>query len=108
MFGGNAPRTNLRAGQFLPQPDGYRAFIPASLPPGPTIRMDEELLRLLSDADRCLGRLDGVASFIEKPQVPRGSGLTTNSAMIQLTDSLSQSYCRVERLLLYYLSFPTA
>ncbi len=59
----------MRAGQFLPQPEGYRAFIPAPLPPDPPIRMDEELIRLLSDADRCLGRLDGVASVLPNPDL---------------------------------------
>jgi Fic family protein len=31
--------------------------------------MDEELTRLLSDADRCLGRLDGVASVLPNPDL---------------------------------------
>ena len=59
----------MRAGQFLPQTEGYRAFIPAPLPPDPPIRMNEELTRLLSDADRCLGRLDGVASVLPNPDL---------------------------------------
>jgi Fic family protein len=41
------------------QPAGYRAFMPASLPPDPPVRMDGELRVLLSRADRALGRLDG-------------------------------------------------
>jgi hypothetical protein len=31
--------------------------------------MDEELTRLLFDADRCLGRLDGVASVLPNPDL---------------------------------------
>ena len=31
--------------------------------------MDAELTRLLSDADRALGRLDGVASFLPNPNL---------------------------------------
>jgi len=54
----------VRAGRFIQQPQGYRAFIPASLPPDPPLVMDAELLRLLSDADRDLGRLDGVATML--------------------------------------------
>lgn len=49
----------MRAGTFQNQPTGYRAFIPASLPPDPPIAMDNELQTLLSAADRALGRLDG-------------------------------------------------
>jgi Fic family protein len=59
----------MRAGQFVKQPEGYVAFIPAPLPPDPPIRMDDELTRLLSDADRALGRLDGVASIIPNPDL---------------------------------------
>ncbi len=57
----------MRAGQFIKQLTGYSAFIPSPLPPAPPIRMDDELVRLLSDADRELGRLDGVASVLPNP-----------------------------------------
>lgn len=56
-----------RAGRFIAQPGGFRAFIPASLPPDPAIQRDDELDTLLSEADRCLGRLDGVASTLPNP-----------------------------------------
>ena len=59
----------MRAGQFVSQPEGYTAFIPAPLPPDPTIHMDNELTRLLSDADRVLGRLDGVSSVLPNPDL---------------------------------------
>jgi Fic family protein len=49
----------MRGGTFRKQPAGYRAFIPAPLPPEPPIAMDDELQTLLSTADRALGRLDG-------------------------------------------------
>jgi len=49
----------MRAGTYQKQPTGYRAFIPAPLPPDPPITMDDELQTLLSTADRSLGRLDG-------------------------------------------------
>jgi hypothetical protein len=29
--------TGARAGRYLPQPEGYRAFIPAPLPPDPPV-----------------------------------------------------------------------
>src|SRR6266542_6206694 len=51
--------SEARAGRYLPQPTGYRAFIPAPLPPAPPVRIAGDLQRRLSDADRALGRLDG-------------------------------------------------
>lgn len=59
----------MRSGRFIKQLEGYRAFIPAPLPPDPPIRMDLELTRLLSDADRALGRLDGVTSILPNPDL---------------------------------------
>ena len=57
----------MRAGRYVQQFQGYRAFIPASLPPTPSIRLEGELTQLLSVADRALGRLDGVASILPNP-----------------------------------------
>ena len=48
-----------RAGQYIRQPGGYSAFIPAPLPPQPPINFDAELLNLLSKADRALAVLHG-------------------------------------------------
>jgi Fic family protein len=59
----------MRAGRFVQQPTGYRAFLPAPLPPDPPVQFDPELTRLLSDADRALGRLDGVASTLPNPDL---------------------------------------
>lgn len=58
-----------RAGQYIKQISGYRAFIPAPLPPQPPVEMDDELMDLLSKADRALGRLDGVASVLPNPDL---------------------------------------
>jgi Fic family protein len=49
--------------------EGYQAFIPAPLPPDPPAMIDQELARLLSDADRALGRLDGVATVLPNPDL---------------------------------------
>jgi Fic family protein len=48
-----------RAGRFVKQPTGYRAFVPADLPPDPPLHLDAALLSLLSRADQAVGRLDG-------------------------------------------------
>lgn len=59
----------MRTGRYVKQPTGYRAFIPAGVPPKPPLTYDDELTRLLSDADRALGRLDGVASVLPNPDL---------------------------------------
>jgi Fic family protein len=53
-----------RSGAYIKQPTGYRAFIPAPLPPKPALRMEGELQNLLSRADMALARLDGLAEIL--------------------------------------------
>ncbi|MGH9915592.1 MAG: Fic/DOC family N-terminal domain-containing protein, partial [Pyrinomonadaceae bacterium] len=57
----------MRSGRYVKQAGNYRAFIPALLPPDPPIAIDADLSRLLSDADRALGRLDGVTTVLPNP-----------------------------------------
>ena len=59
----------MRAGRFEQQPSGYIAFIPASLPPVPPLEVDREMLRLLSDADQGVGRLDALAVILPNPDL---------------------------------------
>ncbi len=60
----------MRSGCYVKQVEGYSAFIPSPLPPDPPIKMDDpELIRLLSDADRALGRLDGSTSILPNPDL---------------------------------------
>lgn len=59
----------MRAGRYVKQHEGYRAFIPAPLPPNPTVKMDGTLWQALSDADRVLGRLDGLADMLPNPDL---------------------------------------
>jgi len=59
----------MRAGIYVKQATGYQAFIPAPLPPDPSIEIDAELGRLMSEADRALGRLDGVATVLPNPDL---------------------------------------
>src|SRR5215207_3158073 len=58
-----------RAGRYIRQPAGYRAFIPAPLPPDPAVRIGGEMQRLLSEADRALGRLDGSIQTLPHPDL---------------------------------------
>jgi Fic family protein len=62
-------QANSRAGRYLQQPSGYRAFYPADLPPSPDIEFDGELRTLLSQADRDIGRLDAIASLLPNPDL---------------------------------------
>src|ERR1700724_2090554 len=62
------PRDNGgRAGRFIQQPSGYRAFIPAPLPPDPPVVIEGDPLALLTQADVGLGRLDGTVGVIPDP-----------------------------------------
>lgn len=61
--------TSTRAGHYVQQPTGYRAFIPNSLPPDPPIDIGPEMQVLLSQADRALGRLDGSIHTLPHPDL---------------------------------------
>src|SRR5687768_14510993 len=62
-------RVQGRAGRYVQQPSGYRAFIPERLPPQPGIHYDAEMQDLLSKADRALGRLDGSIQTLPNPDL---------------------------------------
>ncbi len=54
------------AGEYLPQTVGdetYRAYLPAPLPPEPPLELGTALLRQMDEANRALGRLDGVSEL---------------------------------------------
>jgi Fic family protein len=56
-----------RAGTYVQQLTGYRAFIPRPLPP--TINYSPRLLELLSDADTALARLDAASDLLPNPEL---------------------------------------
>lgn len=58
-----------RAGHYLRQPTGYRAFIPAPLPPSPPLDLGGRLRESLSEADHALGRLDGAVLTLPNPDL---------------------------------------
>lgn len=58
-----------RSGKYALQPSGYKAFIPAPLPPDPPVEIDSEMQWLLSKADRALGRLDGSIQTLPNPEL---------------------------------------
>ena len=63
------PTSHQRAGHYVQQSTGYRAFIPEALPPNPDIVFDGELRTLLSQADRDIARLDAIAALLPNPDL---------------------------------------
>jgi Fic family protein len=53
-----------RSGTYISQASGYKAFIPAPLPPKPPIALDDKLQALLTSADMALARLDGLGQVL--------------------------------------------
>jgi Fic family protein len=53
-----------RSGTYISQASGYKAFIPAPLPPKPPISLDDKLQVLLTSADMALARLDGLGQVL--------------------------------------------
>ncbi|MFA4987280.1 MAG: Fic family protein [Candidatus Brocadiia bacterium] len=65
----NRPLSSFRAGRYIQQTGGYRAFIPAPLPPDPAVHISGNLLMLLSEANRALGWLDGTILTLPNPDL---------------------------------------
>lgn len=65
----NDQASSARAGRYVRQPSGYRAFLPEALPPEPPVHFTKELQQLLSEADRALGRLDGSIQILPDPEM---------------------------------------
>lgn len=61
--------TRTRAGHYLIQPSGYKAFVPSALPPEPPILIEGKIQEYLSKADRALGRLDGSIQTLPHPNL---------------------------------------
>lgn len=64
-----ADNKEYRAGRYVRQPAGCRAFIPKSLPPEPSIGLSGPLQALLSKANYALGRLDGAILTLPNPDL---------------------------------------
>ncbi len=97
-----------RAGRYVAQPQGYKAFIPKPLPPDPPLEVDPEMLGLLSEADIALGRLDGaadvlpnsdlfVAMYIRKEAVLSSQIEGTQASLVELLDFEAAAPRRIVR-----------
>jgi Fic family protein len=69
MVQSNNTHQENRAGRFVTQLKGYRAFQPTPLPPEPPLTQDEELTYLLGQATHAVGKLSGVAAIIPDPDL---------------------------------------
>lgn len=66
----NMPIAANRAGRFVSSValgEPVNAFVPAPLPPDPALDFSASLIGKLSDADRAIGRLDGIAMMLPEP-----------------------------------------
>ena len=63
------PASADRAGSYVLQPTGYRAFSPKPLPPEPSLDVSLEMQNLLSKAALALGRLDGSIQTLPHPDL---------------------------------------
>ena len=61
--------SKTRAGCYIKQPTGYRAFMPAPLPPTPPVRLEGALRGQLSRAEQALARLDGSIHTLPNPDL---------------------------------------
>jgi len=84
--------------------ESYRAYLPAPLPPDPPLALDTELLQRMDQANRALGRLDGIS------QVWPNSGHFLNQVLYQyvrkeavLSSQIEGTQSSLSDLLLYEL-----
>lgn len=62
-----APPANPRLGRYVSTvvfDETVNAYVPPALPPEPPLALSPQLLQRLSEADRAIGRLDGVAMLL--------------------------------------------
>jgi len=89
----------MRSGVFVKQVSGYQAFIPKPLPPDPQVQIDADMAHLLSEADRAVGRLDGITSILPNPDLFVGMYVRQEAALssqIEGTQSTLEDVLRFE------------
>lgn len=103
---------STRAGRVIRQSENYNAFIPNPLPPNPPISFDAELLKALSDADRALGKLNGisillpdpalfVAMYVKKEALLSSQIEGTQASLIDILDETSEKTNDVREVVRY-------
>lgn len=54
----------MRSGRKITQISGYQAFIPSSLPPTPSIRINDDIAQVLQQANVAMEKMDAMGDFI--------------------------------------------
>ncbi|MBA2272080.1 MAG: Fic family protein, partial [Chthoniobacterales bacterium] len=88
----------MRAGNYIKQATGYRAFIPAKLPPVPAVEVDSEMVTLLAQASLNLGRLDGVGALVPNPDLFVAMYVRQEAV---LSSQIEGTQCTLEEVLKY-------
>ena len=78
------------SGRLLHTPQDYWAYIPAPLEP--TIRLDTELLRHLSSADRALSELAGIARTLPNPRLLIGPFIRREAVLSSRIEGTQASF----------------
>lgn len=89
-------------GQLVLIPEGVHAFVPHPLPPG--LLLASETIKLLSDADRALGNLHGIAQSLPNPQLLVRPFLRREA---ELSSRIEGTYASQEDLVLFELRGPS-
>lgn len=58
-----------RSGRYIDQPSGYKAFIPESLPPSPSLIIDSKIEEQILTAEKALSKLNGIGFFLPNPDL---------------------------------------
>jgi Fic family protein len=89
------PTSANRAGNYISQPNGYKAFVPKPLPPEPSVLIDDELLALLSNADFTTDVLPNpelfVYMYVRKEAVLSSQIEGTQASLIDVLEFESQA-----------------
>ena len=80
-----------RTGRYITQPAGYEAFVPAAPPYKPPLQIDDDLLTLLSNADRYIGRLDAASDMLPNPDLFVGMYVTKEAVLSSQIEGVTQA-----------------
>ena len=94
----------MRSGDYALQRGGFSTFVPAPLPPEPPVQFDVELVKLLSNADRALGRLDGVTSMLPNPDLFVAMYVRYEAVLSSQIEGTQSTYSTANRLIAQFTS----
>lgn len=60
----NVNKTLIKIGTYIKQPEGFKAFIPASFPPSEGIPISDNLAKKHAEAMHLVGKLDGITKLL--------------------------------------------